>query len=182
MLAAFLPLPLDPMLDTHEWDHSISKEDISNDYSRQFGPMDEARYESAKWWRKLNRLMSIVGILIIAAVVSPLEVVVGLSRYCQLTYTRLSWSWWASQRGGSHKKPLDCVVHFTPHTHHLPACLFSRLGIIRRFYNTRFTKFLISIMSSSALYFLLTCTLYTYFTIHTIMKEMDDLALYPLGI
>jgi hypothetical protein len=73
MVAALLPLPSNPMLNMHERDLSTSNLDGSNDHSsdfvRQFGPMDEARYESAKWWRTLNRWMSLVGFLIIAAVV-----------------------------------------------------------------------------------------------------------------
>ena len=74
MIAALLPLPPNPILEMRERDHSTSNldssNDVSNDYARQFGPMDEARYESAKWWRGLNRWMSFVGILILAAVVS----------------------------------------------------------------------------------------------------------------
>jgi hypothetical protein len=74
MIAALLPLPRNPILEMQEQDRSTSNLDssnqISNDFARQFGPMDEARYESAKWWRGLNRWMSLVGILIIAAVVS----------------------------------------------------------------------------------------------------------------
>ena len=74
MIAAFLPLPPRRILDMREKDHSTSNldssNDVLNDYARQFGPMDEARYESAKWWRRLNRCMSLVGVLIVAAVVS----------------------------------------------------------------------------------------------------------------
>lgn len=44
--------------------------DNINDYERQFGPMDEARYESARWWRRLNRWMSFVGAIILAVIVS----------------------------------------------------------------------------------------------------------------
>jgi len=75
MIAAFLPLPLNPMTEMRERDveNSTSNLDSSNDYAndfaRQFGPVDEIRFESAKWWRNLNRWMSIVGLLIIAAVV-----------------------------------------------------------------------------------------------------------------
>lgn len=69
MIAAVLPLPPKPMLNVREVDYSSSNLDISNDYDREFGPMDEARYESAKWWRRLNRLMSLVGLLIIATIV-----------------------------------------------------------------------------------------------------------------
>jgi hypothetical protein len=74
MIAALLPLPPAPVLNMQEQDHSTSNldstNDVPNDYARQFGPMDEARYESAKWWRRLNRWMSLVGVLVIAAVVS----------------------------------------------------------------------------------------------------------------
>lgn len=73
MIAALLPLPMNPMSEMRERDHSTSNLDSSNDlsdeFARRFGPMDEARYESAKWWRGLNRWMSLVGILIIAAVI-----------------------------------------------------------------------------------------------------------------
>jgi len=73
MIAALLPLPKNPMLEMREQDNSTSNLDGSNDgpndYIRQFGPMDEARYESARWWRGLNRLLSVVGVLIIAAVI-----------------------------------------------------------------------------------------------------------------
>jgi len=73
MIAALLPLPSSPALDMRERDHSTSNlggsEGLSNDYVRQFGPIDEARYESAKWWRMLNRWMSLAGLLIVAAVV-----------------------------------------------------------------------------------------------------------------
>ena len=74
MIASLLPLPPRPMQEMEERDNSTSNLGISNDtfndYEGQLGPMDEARYESAKWWRRLNRWMSLVGALIIAAIVS----------------------------------------------------------------------------------------------------------------
>ena len=82
MIAAVLPLPRNPMKEMRERDNSTSNLDESNegpnDYTRQFGPMDEARYESAKWWRNLNRWMSLVGFLIIAAVVSSQLILVKI--------------------------------------------------------------------------------------------------------
>jgi hypothetical protein len=73
MIAALLPLPSSPILNMRERDSSTSNldgsNDPSNDYIHQFVPMGEARYESAKWWRSLNRWMSLVGFLIIAATV-----------------------------------------------------------------------------------------------------------------
>ncbi|CZT52244.1 uncharacterized protein RSE6_13525 [Rhynchosporium secalis] len=88
MIAAFLPLPQQPMRNMSERDNSRSNLDSShdrehvgdrpNDYTRQFGPMDEARYESAKWWRRLNRCMSFVGVLVLAAI--AVLVVVGIKQ------------------------------------------------------------------------------------------------------
>ncbi|KAG0648549.1 hypothetical protein D0Z07_5407 [Hyphodiscus hymeniophilus] len=79
MIAAVLPLPRNPMNEMRERDDSNSNlSQAPNDYTRQFGPMDEARYESAKWWRNLNRWMSLVGVLIIAAVI--VLVVIGLKQ------------------------------------------------------------------------------------------------------
>jgi hypothetical protein len=79
MIAAFLPLPYNPMAEMreHEADNSSSQLDTSNqnatNYDRRFGPIDEKRFENAKWWRNLNRWMSVVGFLIIAAIVSCLS-------------------------------------------------------------------------------------------------------------
>jgi len=75
MIASILPLPPNPMAEMRERDaenstsNLDSSNDFSNDFVRQFGPTDEIRFESAKWWRNLNRWMSLVGLLIIAAVV-----------------------------------------------------------------------------------------------------------------
>lgn len=75
MIAALLPLPLNPMKEMRERDTEQSRSnldgsnDYENDFVRQFGPADEIRYESAKWWRNLNRWMSLVGIAIIIAAV-----------------------------------------------------------------------------------------------------------------
>jgi hypothetical protein len=84
MIAAVLPLPQNAMKEMRERDNSTSNLDESNegpnDYTRQFGPIDEARYESAKWWRNLNRWMSLVGFLIIDTVVSSQRILVKLYR------------------------------------------------------------------------------------------------------
>jgi hypothetical protein len=77
MIAAILPLPYNPMAEMreHEADNSSSQLDtsnqVANNYDRRFGPIDEKRFENAKWWRNLNRWMSVVGFLIIAAIVRP---------------------------------------------------------------------------------------------------------------
>jgi hypothetical protein len=105
MIAALLPLPSSPILNMRERDISTSNldgsNDPSNDYIRQFGPMDEARYESAKWWRRLNRWMSLVGFLIIAAIVRNPYIIVEQT----LTRYRLSLLLLAFDRAGSNLPP-----------------------------------------------------------------------------
>jgi len=93
MIASFLPLPVKPVMEMEERDHSTSNLDNSNDnhndYARRFGPMDESRYESAKWWRTLNRWMSLAGILILAAVVSSRRLFYHLAlNLCKIGSTR----------------------------------------------------------------------------------------------
>lgn len=74
MIASLLPLPPQRSKEMHERDNSTTNLGESNenfdDYERQFGVLDDARHESAKWWRRLNRCMSVVGALLVAAVVS----------------------------------------------------------------------------------------------------------------
>ena len=74
MIGALLPLPPDPNLSVRERDRGSSNladiDEAPTDYAREFGPVDEARFESARWWRGLNRWMSFVGVMIIAVVVS----------------------------------------------------------------------------------------------------------------
>lgn len=82
MIAAVLPLPPNPMREMIERDNSTSNLDSSNeavnDYARQIRPLDEARYESARWWRQLNRIMSFLGLLIIGTII--VLVVVGVKQ------------------------------------------------------------------------------------------------------
>ena len=49
---------------------SVLRADSVHDLEKTLCMIDEARYENARWWRNLNRLMCIVGALIIAAIVS----------------------------------------------------------------------------------------------------------------
>lgn len=73
MIASFLPLPPRPlfvMRERDQRDRSTGNLNMNENMAREFRPMDEARYESARWWRTLNRGMSVVGILVVAAVVS----------------------------------------------------------------------------------------------------------------
>jgi hypothetical protein len=74
MIAALLPLPPNPRAEMVE--RSTSNFDLRADYPRRVGAIDETQYDSALWWRSLNRCMSVVGLLVIGAVVAL--VVVGI--------------------------------------------------------------------------------------------------------
>ncbi|RDL35172.1 uncharacterized protein BP5553_07103 [Venustampulla echinocandica] len=72
MIAACLPLPMNPASEMQDQDpegSSSNTNNAPNDYAREFGPMDMKRFENARWWRNLNRWMSVIGVFIIAAVV-----------------------------------------------------------------------------------------------------------------
>jgi len=73
MIASFLPLPARPIFVMRERDRSTTDLDMPETMAQEFRPMDEARYESARWWRTLNRRMSVLGVLVVAAVVSLLS-------------------------------------------------------------------------------------------------------------
>ncbi|KAK4199050.1 hypothetical protein QBC40DRAFT_87132 [Triangularia verruculosa] len=63
MIAAVLPLPKR---------YTLEKESAQKqpEYSYQPQAADERRCETVRWWRNLNRIMSVVGLLIIGAVVA----------------------------------------------------------------------------------------------------------------
>lgn len=69
MLAAFLPLPPKSPLDMVEY-HTTSHLDLNHDPSRVVLTLDEVRYNSARWWRNLNRGMSIFGLILIGAAIA----------------------------------------------------------------------------------------------------------------
>ena len=88
IIAAFLPLPPDPQdqkqrekgksplsgraSDTH------SEEFVAMPaaFKRQLAQAEERRYQSAKWWRTLNRFMAVLGLLILGAIAAL--VVIGV--------------------------------------------------------------------------------------------------------
>ncbi|KAL9015018.1 MAG: hypothetical protein Q9173_000350 [Seirophora scorigena] len=65
-LAALLPLPSRSTVDIEDPGTEATDAD---DLRKRLGSINEARYENARWWRSLNRLMCILGILIIVAIV-----------------------------------------------------------------------------------------------------------------
>ncbi|KAI0013947.1 hypothetical protein F4779DRAFT_299576 [Xylariaceae sp. FL0662B] len=73
MVAAFLPLPPKPVVFMVERNQSttelgISEQSDSEPVRQHLAPVDDSRYQSARWWRNLNRFMSIAGLLILGAV------------------------------------------------------------------------------------------------------------------
>ncbi|KAI1866055.1 uncharacterized protein JN550_008033 [Neoarthrinium moseri] len=73
MIAAFLPLPPKPALGFPERDHSTTQFRIPEKpepFARQLRPVDDFKYQSAKWWRNVNRAMSIIGLLVVGAIVA----------------------------------------------------------------------------------------------------------------
>lgn len=68
-IAALLPLPQElPSwrgdLEAQGWNFTAPKE------ARQAEMAYERRYENARWWRQVNRAMSLLGLLIIAAIIT----------------------------------------------------------------------------------------------------------------
>ncbi|KZL75191.1 serine-rich protein [Colletotrichum incanum] len=78
MIAAFLPLPPDPQAEMAERDHRSSLLDEERDLPRRFAAMDETLFQSARWWRALNRYMSVIGLLVVGAIAAL--VVVGVKQ------------------------------------------------------------------------------------------------------
>lgn len=72
MIGAVLPLPKPSPLAMIERETSFSDlgaRTQSHEYERHIESVDELRYQNARWWRLLNRCMSVVGLLIIGAVI-----------------------------------------------------------------------------------------------------------------
>ncbi|KAF3810649.1 hypothetical protein GCG54_00006557 [Colletotrichum gloeosporioides] len=78
MIAAFLPLPPDPHAEMEERDHRSSLLDEEGDLPRRIAAIDETLFQSARWWRALNRYMSVIGLLVVGAIVAL--VVVGVKQ------------------------------------------------------------------------------------------------------
>lgn len=66
ILASLIPLPPAPVLTPPV---TPTSPNVAHDLEKAVGSIDQARYENARWWRNINRIMAVVGILIIAAIV-----------------------------------------------------------------------------------------------------------------
>ncbi len=74
MIAAVLPLPADPQREMEKRSHG--EFGVPEAFKRQMAETDEIRYQSAKWWRTLNRVMAVIGLLILGAIAAL--VVIGV--------------------------------------------------------------------------------------------------------
>ena len=68
--AAFLPLPPRPAVVGAKGKDKPRQTQMLEDLEKQLGIVDEARYENARWWRNINRIMSGFGVLIIVAIIA----------------------------------------------------------------------------------------------------------------
>lgn len=68
-VAAFLPLPPKPSLQMDEINR-IPTPNLEAQLQQQIDVQEDIRYENARWWRILNRFMCLLGICVIAIVVT----------------------------------------------------------------------------------------------------------------
>lgn len=64
IIASFLPLPPDPTVVC-----TPIQIDTEQHYMQQFGPVNDKAYQKARWWRNLNRIMSVIGTVLIITIV-----------------------------------------------------------------------------------------------------------------
>ena len=80
MVAALLPLPPDPQSEkARAMRDSINDEfmvALPESFRRQLAQAEELRFQSARWWRTLNRLMAVIGLLLLGAIAAL--VVIGV--------------------------------------------------------------------------------------------------------
>lgn len=73
-IAAFLPLPPRPAVLSTKGKDVPRQTQMLEDLEKQLGVVDEARYENARWWRNINRVMSGFGVLIVVAIIALVAV------------------------------------------------------------------------------------------------------------
>jgi hypothetical protein len=73
MIGAFLPLPPDPSTAIAANEEEVVGYDRAKALVREKYITDEVRYESARWWRTLNRGMAVVGTVLMIVIVSLLS-------------------------------------------------------------------------------------------------------------
>ena len=84
-----------------------SESQFANDLERYLGPVDDARYENARWWRNINRVMCLVGLILIAAIVGPTSAAQSRDNCSQRTD--------CPRRGRRHLNTLLLLLAFSAH-------------------------------------------------------------------
>ncbi|KAH8669804.1 hypothetical protein BGZ61DRAFT_110348 [Ilyonectria robusta] len=76
MIAATIPIPtpLGPRINDTEHGHSQSKLSLRHDHGSQTQLVEDDMHRSAMWWRNVNRGMSIIGLLMLGAVIALIVV------------------------------------------------------------------------------------------------------------
>lgn len=73
-IASVLPLPPKPQLsnaNSKAPEHRrLSRLEVARDLEKSMGLAGAARYENARWWRNVNRGMSVLGVILLVAIVS----------------------------------------------------------------------------------------------------------------
>ena len=77
-IASFLPLPPKSAVSSVKGKNVAPRTQVEVDLEKQLNPIDQARYENARWWRTINRILSAFGILIIIAIVSLIMTLSGI--------------------------------------------------------------------------------------------------------
>ncbi|EPE07276.1 serine-rich protein [Ophiostoma piceae UAMH 11346] len=71
MIASVLPLPLDPKRAMERrMAESEGEYGVAEALKQRMSQADENRFQSARWWRRLNRVMSLFGLLILGAIIA----------------------------------------------------------------------------------------------------------------
>ncbi|CAM1510308.1 Fc.00g006430.m01.CDS01 [Cosmosporella sp. VM-42] len=78
MLAGIIPLYPPKGVEVTERDHSTSNLHLRRNPASQTPSIDETVYHSARWWRNVNRGMSLIGLLVLGAVIAL--IVVGVKQ------------------------------------------------------------------------------------------------------
>ncbi|KAI9893109.1 MAG: hypothetical protein M1814_000656 [Vezdaea aestivalis] len=74
-IGSFLPLPPKPWADDDDDGEKAGgvrarRSRFESSLAKHCDPVDESRYENARWWRNVNRVMSIVGLLLAGAIIA----------------------------------------------------------------------------------------------------------------
>lgn len=78
IIAATIPIHTRPLIDDLEEGHPTSNEDLRQTRDNKAQLMNDDMYRSAIWWRNVNRGMSVIGLLVLGAVIAL--IVVGIKQ------------------------------------------------------------------------------------------------------